>query len=318
MNNQKTRGDQYTGKLHIGQLVHCILYGGQDGYISKIDGEQKPETIRTLGGGCGLTGGNANVSVHFATGHDSQVPEAIIRGVQWYIGAEPLSDEIVADCIIQAIEIDTEYNLAVKQRLEAKEAEAKARTEQMENLPKQYHFLETVKAYEQRTGKTYCSRVCAAQNIRRELAKEFQGIKFSVTSSIFSGGNDINISWTDGPTTKEIDDIVNKYNDHATDYTGDFRDPTNEVFNSLYGGAKYVMTNRRMSKETEEAMRPWADEQFKLETCFAKDSCGKENLIWRLVSAYSIPASQQVIGVKHIDGVMTGCGVSEFYELVTK
>lgn len=315
--NNKTRGDQYKGELHKLQQVHCILYGGQDGYISKIDGEQMPEIVRQLCDGAMVTGGHANITVHFETGHDSIVPEAIIRGVQWYIGEAPTNDDVMADCIINAVLIDAAYNNAIKERNAKAKIETEQRARETEELPKQYHYLETVKAYEQRTGKKYASLVCAAQNIRRELARAFPGIKFSVRSKTFAGGDSIDIDWYDGVTTKEVEAITNKYNDHETDYTGDFRDPTNHVFNNIFGGAKYVIENRHMSKETEQALMPWANEMYQSQNCFAERACGRENLIWTLVSSYSIPANAKVTGAKHIDGVTVGSHVSDFYELVT-
>ena len=36
--------------LQIGARVHCTLYGGKDGTIYAIHGEQRPETVRTIGG----------------------------------------------------------------------------------------------------------------------------------------------------------------------------------------------------------------------------------------------------------------------------
>ncbi len=314
---QMTKGTEYQGMLHVGQIVHSIVGGGHDGYIKQIDGEQRPDTIMSLSsGGAFVTGGNAQVRVRFETGYETVVPEAVVRSVQWCIGPEPLNDEIKASNIIEAAEIDVAYEAAVKQREADKEAKLKADAELSENLPKQYPYLETVADFEKRTGKQYGSRLCAAQNIRRELAKAFPGHKFSVTSEIFSGGDSIDVRWVDGPNSKQVKRIIAKYNDHVTDETGDYRDPTNEVFNKLYGGAKYVMEARSMSKETEAALIPWADEQFKADTIWAKDSCGRENLVWQLVAAYSIPAGMKVVGVKPLPDRVVGQHVSDFYTLV--
>ena len=54
------------------------------------------------------------------------------------------------------------------------------------------------------------SAQCAAA-IRTELKTKFPDCKFSVTSENFSGGDSVHISWKDGPTTKQVDSIVNKY-----------------------------------------------------------------------------------------------------------
>lgn len=59
--------------------------------------------------------------------------------------------------------------------------------------------------------KTLSSQAAAAKAIRAELKAAFPGVTFKVTSKSFSMGNDVNIHWTDGPTTKEVDALVSKY-----------------------------------------------------------------------------------------------------------
>jgi hypothetical protein len=87
--------------------------------------------------------------------------------------------------------------------------------------------------------------VLAAKNIRIELANAFPRTKFSVTSKSYSMGDSVSVNWTDGPTTKKVDAIVNKYvagsfdgmTDSYTYHSGDRR----------HGTAKYIHTNRHQS-----------------------------------------------------------------------
>ena len=108
---KRTRGDQYSGMLYVGQKIHCILYGGRDGVICHIKGEQRPETVRHLSGGVGVMGGNASVDVVFEDGTLSRgIPEGIIRGVQWYIYDE-IVDSLVIDQMLayaEAVRIQKE------------------------------------------------------------------------------------------------------------------------------------------------------------------------------------------------------------------
>lgn len=53
----------------------------------------------------------------------------------------------------------------------------------------------------------------AAANMRTELAKAFPGIKFTVKSKSFSGGDSIDVDWEMGPTEKEVKEITSKYED---------------------------------------------------------------------------------------------------------
>ena len=51
------------------------------------------------------------------------------------------------------------------------------------------------------------STVETAKLIRKALRAEFPATKFSVRSSNYSGGSSIDIRWTDGPTSAEVDAI---------------------------------------------------------------------------------------------------------------
>lgn len=50
-----------------------------------------------------------------------------------------------------------------------------------------------------------------AKLVRAALKPAFPGIKFSVTSSSYSGGASIRVGWTDGPTTRAVDRIVGPF-----------------------------------------------------------------------------------------------------------
>ena len=50
-----------------------------------------------------------------------------------------------------------------------------------------------------------------AKAIRKELKKNFPDVKFKVRSSIYSGGNSVDIFWTDGPSERAVDKVVGKY-----------------------------------------------------------------------------------------------------------
>ena len=88
------------------------------------------------------------------------------------------------------------------------------------------------------TGKP--SHCTAAMNIRIELKQNFPGVKFKVVSKSFSNGTSIGISWVDGPNTKEVEKVVNKY-----EYVNGYNDLQQE-----YGLAKYVHVTREFSDET--------------------------------------------------------------------
>jgi hypothetical protein len=94
------------------------------------------------------------------------------------------------------------------------------------------------------------SHAIAAQNIKKELSQNFLGIKFSVKSKSYSGGNSINIDWELGPTTEQVKAFTYKYEagdfDGMTDcynYSNDFK---TRQFQEKNGSAKYIFCNRNI------------------------------------------------------------------------
>jgi hypothetical protein len=47
--------------------------------------------------------------------------------------------------------------------------------------------------------------------VRAALKKSFPGVKFSVRSHTYSGGASIDVSWTDGPTRKQVEAVTYRY-----------------------------------------------------------------------------------------------------------
>ena len=93
------------------------------------------------------------------------------------------------------------------------------------------------------------SLICAAKNCRTLLAKAFPGIKFSVTTERYSGGNSMSVHWTDGPGTKAVEDIVKRFAGGHFDGMTDCYEHGHSVFCDLFGEAKYVSASRSHSPE---------------------------------------------------------------------
>ncbi len=53
--------------------------------------------------------------------------------------------------------------------------------------------------------------------IRSALKRAFPATKFSVRSSSYSGGSSVSVKWTDGPTAKDVDVILNQYETRGFD-----------------------------------------------------------------------------------------------------
>ena len=119
---------------------------------------------------------------------------------------------------------------------------AQAREKRREEIKKNHPELEQV------PPNSYKERVVGAKNIKKELAKAFPGVKFSVRSQSFSGGDFIDIDWTDGPTEEMVKKITDKYQEGDFDGMEDiYRNNHENVWPEVFGGAKYVMEQRRDS-----------------------------------------------------------------------
>ena len=88
-----------------------------------------------------------------------------------------------------------------------------------------------------------------AAAIRKTLADHFPCVKFSVVSSTFSMGNDVTISWTDGPTTELVEHFTKRYQYGRFDAMQDLSYDVSIDPALNCPGAKYVSTSRTMSDD---------------------------------------------------------------------
>lgn len=95
----------------------------------------------------------------------------------------------------------------------------------------------------------YISVVDTAKLIRLALKESFAGVKFSVKSSSYAGGASIRISYVDGPTVKQVEDVVSvfegSYFDGMQDYKG--QNYANLDGEEVKFGADFVFVNRQLS-----------------------------------------------------------------------
>jgi len=245
----RTKGDQYKGALQVGQKVYSILYGGRNGVICRITGEQAPETIQTLGRGCVVLGGRATVDVVFEEYVSRGISEAIVRGVQWEIMDEIVEPHEILSLLRNAAKVQGE-----KKEQEKKEAEEKNNLRAA--LPGKYPYLVPV------AGSGKSAHAMGAKNLKTELTRTFPGIKFSTRSESYGGGDSIDVSWTDGPTDNEVKKISSKYQEGSFDGMVDLYTSNHAVWPEVFGGAKYVGENRHYSPAT--VLKVALDMGFKL------------------------------------------------------
>ena len=91
-----------------------------------------------------------------------------------------------------------------------------------------------------------------AKLIRKELKEKYPKIKFVVRSSSFSGGNDVNVDYTNGVPADEIRKITNKY--QAGSFDG-MTDMYNYDYDKTGVTAKYIFANRNITNDIREKAR---------------------------------------------------------------
>ncbi|MEK8217176.1 LPD29 domain-containing protein [Paenibacillus sp. FSL L8-0463] len=86
--------------------------------------------------------------------------------------------------------------------------------------------------------------------MRGVLKKAFPGIKFSVTSSTFSMGSSVHVSWSDGPLSSDVDSILNRFKSGSFDGRQDMYNITGYFWEGeLYVGAKFIDSSREILQD---------------------------------------------------------------------
>lgn len=101
----------------------------------------------------------------------------------------------------------------------------------------------------------YITCADTAKLLRAALKSQFPGIKFSVRSNTYSGGASIDVSWTDGPFTSEVDSIAKRYEGASFDGSIDLKEYHDDLVwfegdsepTVVHYGADYVFTSRDLS-----------------------------------------------------------------------
>ena len=157
-----------------------------------------------------------------------------------YITEEKLSADELLD-LIEASAAQKVLSEAAKNEKAAFQAKQKA------DLPGQFPDLITEAKAKLLFKKPLSSAALGAKNIKIQLDKSFPGVKFSVKSEYYSGGSSINVSWTDGPKTADVDKIADQYQEKDFDGMDDSTHYRDQVWTEVFGGAGYVNCNRHYS-----------------------------------------------------------------------
>lgn len=186
------------------------------------------------------------------------------------------------------------------------------RTEVINTYKSSYDRNEAYKAEQKEKYKgKKSSHAGAAAAIKSELQNKFPGIKFSCTSDSFSMGDSVHISWTDGPTTKDVEEISGKYQYGHFYGMEDIYENTNR--RDDIPQAKYVIESRKMSDEISQLVTVLKD---KFPGMFENADYHNtpDRVLYRIFCNTSIPAGAIIKGIER---TATNCGhLEEFFYIV--
>lgn len=233
--------------LQVGQRVHSKLYGGRDGVIFQIHGEPRPQTIRQHVSGVVCMGGSADCDIVWENGTKSlRIPEAIIYGVQWRVHWGDIASQKVIDLLLSNVERVKSIHAYEKQE-ETRKFDAEKQRLLAAPQYKRLIRMTDAQAEAKSKDKWACSCVVASQNIRKLLKLHFPGVKFSVTTSKYSGGDSIRVKWMDGPTNERVKKVTDPFTGSTFDGMQDLKSYVHTPFNTLFGDSDHVFTDREYS-----------------------------------------------------------------------
>lgn len=100
----------------------------------------------------------------------------------------------------------------------------------------------------------------AAKQIRTILKNAWPTVPFRVTSKSYTGGSNVVIHWTDGPTRREVEAITKQYQYGSFDGMQDLYEYTNT--RDDIPQVRYVQTDRTTSNDAKVAMVNWLNKTF--------------------------------------------------------
>lgn len=112
---------------------------------------------------------------------------------------------------------------------------------EVDRLKVEFPYLET----KDDSGKS--THALVGHNIRLILGRHFPGQVFSVTTESYSMGSSCNVNWTDGPTEKEVRDLVWRFEAGVVNAMTDGYDYRQDAFH-VFGSIKHLFFNRKFSQ----------------------------------------------------------------------
>lgn len=221
-----SKSERFLGPVLVGHRVYNTWHWGGRGIVFRITGQQVVPVRTPLG--WQLNGEGARYMIVFDNGLIHHSEEFAVREC-----IEPEKPLATPDEITRA--------LSHAEQVEARKATEKQDTadrrdrERIEHAAANPHLLAVTDKREWHPARV------AAENIRRELKRQFPTVKFSVRSE----HNSIRVCWNDGPTTDQVTELTQRHRHGSFDGMTDCYERNHDAtFADVFGGVSYVFDNR--------------------------------------------------------------------------
>lgn len=148
---------------------------------------------------------------------------------------------------------------------------AERREKSLDNLLKEGKTFAEYKEKQKAENKGLSSHAHVAAIIRGKLKANFPNTKFQVRSESFAGGNSVDVYWTDGPTSDQVEKLIAMYQAGYFDGMTDCYNYVKQISVNEDGKlesmptVKYVHTHRNYSDKTAEIIKAELVKMFGLE-----------------------------------------------------
>jgi hypothetical protein len=250
---------------------------------------------------------------HIVTAANYKRLTAAIEGVTDWLNANPITDDKRETQ--EAIDERNNSYRKVREEQDRRDAEEKAK--------KAVH-LEAVKMLYPWAQQTGSSQARCAANLKRILCAAFPGVEFSCKSDSASMTSGVRISWTNGPTEREVGELTKHaaYGrfDGMDDSYNCNTDPKGQAWRAWMGDCKYLSETRRLSEESVALVQSeMVGFGFQNTDHYARDSA--QSIARSLLACTSLPAGAVITGVRRLpDGESNKdaetCSFASYYALV--
>lgn len=204
------------------------------GYIVSLDDNCNKNATSISNGQIINEGGQ--IHIVFMNGTESFISELFLReGIQCGVCVKQPDVNPTDEYIQERLERVKILKQREKNKKELEENQFEIECNELKSSKAHLHLTPFVNKYQKPTD--------VAKNVRKELKHHFKSCKFKVKTS----GVNLHVDWIDGPTKKQVDNVLGKFSGVTENFKEDLRTFKLSPFMAVFGGVNNVITSRSHS-----------------------------------------------------------------------